>query len=73
MDKQQKMGEHVEENGLDTAWTVNDVLVDPYPFIALKGCGSTKMIKGYGSTKDIIDGPRCTCLRELNMSFFTKD
>ena len=43
-----------------TAWTVNDVLVDPYPFIilvdpypfiALKGCGSTKIITGYGSTK----------------------
>ena len=43
-----------------TAWTVNDVLVDPYPliilvdpypFIVLKGCGSTKIIKGYGLTK----------------------
>ena len=36
-----------------TAWTVNDVLVAPYPCIALKGCGSTKMIKGCGSTKMI--------------------
>ena len=43
-----------------TVWTVNDVLVDPYPFIilvdphpfrAIKGYGSTKMIKGYGATK----------------------
>ena len=41
-------------------WTVNDVLIDPYPFIilvdphpfrAIKGYGSTEMIKGYGSTK----------------------
>ena len=42
-----------------TAWTINDVLVDAYgiPFylfrsiIALKGYGSTKMIKGYRSIK----------------------
>ena len=40
--------------------TVNDVLIDPYPFIilvdphpfrAINGYGSTEMIKGYGSTK----------------------
>ena len=49
----------------NTAWTINDVLVDTYPFIilvdphpfrvdpfiSLKGCESTKIIKGYGSTK----------------------
>ena len=41
-------------------WAVNDVLIDPYPFIilvdphpfrAIKGYGSTEMIKGHGLTK----------------------
>ena len=45
---------------LHTVWTVNDVLVDPYPFVfwsirtlftALKRYGSTKTKKGYGLTK----------------------
>ena len=45
---------------IHTVWTVNDVLVDPYPFIilvnphpfrAIKGYGSTEMIKWYGLTK----------------------
>ena len=43
----------------NTVWTVNDVLVDPYPFFwsihtlftALKGYGTTKTKKKYGSTK----------------------
>ena len=40
-----------------TVWTVNDVLVYPYPFIILgrsthlKGCGSIEMTKEYGLTK----------------------
>ena len=46
-----------------TVWTVNDVLVDLYPFIilvnphifrAIKGYGSTKMTKVYGSTKSLL-------------------
>ena len=36
---------------IHTAWTFNEVLVDPYPFIAVKRVWIDQNIKGYGSTK----------------------
>ena len=62
-----------------TAWTVNDILFEPYPFIilvdsypffALKVCRSTKMIKGYGLTKTyFIDGPHCSLYANSEIQF----
>ena len=34
-----------------TVWTVKDILFDPYPFIVLVNPHPFKAIKGYGSTK----------------------
>ena len=58
MDKQKKKGEHVEEkkNVLDTAWTVNDVLVDPYPFFVL----DRPKQKRVSIDQDVTDSTHCT-------------
>ena len=49
-------GGPIPKNNQHTAWTFNDVLVDPYPFIILVNPYSIlfycpKIIKGYGSIK----------------------
>ena len=35
----------------NTVWTVNDVLVDPYPFYCIKRARIDQNRKGYGSTR----------------------
>ena len=62
---------YILDQPVRTVWTVHDVLVDPYPFDAVKRVWIDQNKKRVWINQDVIDSPHCICICKWREIFQT--